>query len=54
MHALLRRTSWAASSKVFVTTPRHEQFLSQAALGLTAIVAFVAVLVISALAVLIF
>jgi hypothetical protein len=53
MRALLRRPARATSSKVFVTTTGHEKFLSQAAVALTAIIAFIAVLVSSILALLV-
>ena len=53
MPVLLRRTDRSASSKVFVTTTGHEKFLSQAALALTAIIAIIAVLVSSILALLV-
>jgi hypothetical protein len=53
MQTLLRRPARATSSKVFVTTISHEKFLSQAAVALTAIIAFIAVLVSSVLALLV-
>jgi hypothetical protein len=50
---LLRASRRATPSKVFVTTTGHEKFLSHVALALTAIIAFIAVLVSSVLALLV-
>ena len=47
VHRLLRATS----SKVFVTTTGHEEFLSQAAMALTVVIAFIAVLITSVIVV---